>query len=158
VSEPRDTALGLIACAIAGGYYYESTKIQQSLLSDGVGADGLPRVLAAGLAVTGLALIVRGLGRRAPADAAQASEIDDGLGIHLKAAGLFLMLVATVVVMPYAGYVATIAALIAAVATYAGARPGMPLVLSALGGAVAFWVAFRLLLGVPMPTGVLKWV
>jgi hypothetical protein len=80
------------------------------------------------------------------------------MSAHIRAAGLMGILVAYLLAVPVAGYVLSVAGLIAAVAVYAGGRFGVVLVATAAIGAVAFWLMFKLLLGVPMPTGFLTWI
>ena len=148
----RDTMLGIAAVALAGAYWHEATGIQRSLLSDEVGADGVPRLLAAGMAVSGLALALRGVLARAPAGGDELPP-----GAHLRAAGLLAILALYLAALPVAGYAASIAGLLAAVAAYAGAPRGVAMAATAVAGAVAFWAMFVLLLGVPMPRGAWPW-
>ncbi|MBI3506355.1 MAG: tripartite tricarboxylate transporter TctB family protein [Proteobacteria bacterium] len=144
-----ETVLGILAVAVAGGYYAESTQIQQSLLADAVGADGVPRMLAYGMGATGLILAGRSL-LRPPVEAD-----DDGPpDAYRRAAGLLAILIVYLVAVPWIGYSASIAALIAAVSWYAGARPGVTMAAAAVGGAALFWFMFTWLLGIPMPSGI----
>lgn len=148
----RDTILGIAAVAVAGAYYAEATRIPQSLLADAVGADGVPRMVAVGMAAAGLALAARSVWRGA------AAETDDvspkALG---RAAGLLAILIAYLVCVPIVGYPVAVAALIAAAAHYAGARPDATLAATAIGGAAVFWFTFKWLLGIQLPVGILSW-
>ena len=148
----RDTLLGIAAVALAGAYWHETTGIQRSLLSDEVGADGVPRLLAAGMAISGLALALRGVLAPAPAGGGELP-----LRAHFRAAGLLAILALYLAALPVAGYAASIAGLLAAVAAYAGAPRGVAMAATAVAGAVAFWAMFVLLLGVPMPRGTWPW-
>lgn len=145
----RDSALGLVALALAGIYYAGATQIQASLLADAVGADGVPRVIAWGMALVGAVLLVRGFTVRKKA------EDDEALPLrhHVRALALLGMLVAYLVAMPWLGYPVAVALLIASVAWFAGARPGIGLAATAVVGAGFFWLMFTRLLGIPMPTG-----
>lgn len=148
----RDTGLGVLAIIVAGAYYAEATTIQQSLLADAVGADGVPRMLAVGMGLTGLVLAGRDVLRPATA-----SEDDVPVSAHLRAAGLLAILVVYLLALPVAGYPLSVAALIAAVAVYAGARVGPTLAVTAVAGAAAFWSMFKWLLGIQLPVGMLPW-
>ena len=139
--------LGIAAVVLAGAYFAEAGAIQQSLLADAVGADGVPRLIAYGMGATGLALAGRGIAQPA------ASNDDAPPDAYRRAAGLLAILVAYLLVVPVAGYAVSIAALIAAVAWYAGAKPDGTMVAAAVGGAALFWFMFGYLLGIPMPAG-----
>ncbi len=145
----RDTVLGLLAVAVAGAYGAEATRIQQSLLADAVGADGVPRLLAWGMGLTGLALAGRSVLR--PAGAGK----DDDLppGAYRRAGTLLAILLGYLALVSHVGYPLAVAGLIAAVAWYAGAKPGLAMAAAAAGGAAAFWFMFTFLLGIPMPPG-----
>jgi len=148
----RDAGLGVLAIVVAGAYYAEAATIQQSLLADAVGADGVPRMLAVGMALSGLVLAGRSVLRPAAAP-----DGDLPMSAHLRAAGLLAILVIYLLVVPVAGYPLSVAALIAAVAVYAGARVNTTLAITAVAGAAAFWLMFRWLLGIPLPVGMLSW-
>jgi putative tricarboxylic transport membrane protein len=150
VTLSKEAALGLIALALAGIYYAGATQIQASLLADAVGADGVPRVLAWGLALVGAALVLRGLARPT-----RPKDDDEALPLrhHLRALALLGMLVAYLLAIPWLGYPMAIALLIASVAWFAGARPGIGLATTAVVGAGFFWLMFTRLLGIPMPAG-----
>ena len=144
----RDAGLGLLALALAGAYYAGATQIQASLLADAVGADGVPRALAVGMGLVGAALLLRGLWRPSPVD-------DDAVSAthHLRALALLGILVGYLLAIPWLGYPVAVALLLAAVAWFAGARPGLALATTAIVGAGMFWLMFTRLLGIPMPAG-----
>ncbi len=148
----RDTGLGVLAVIVAGAYYAEAMTIQQSLLADAVGADGVPRMLAVGMGLTGFVLAGRSVLRPAAV-----SDDDPPMSAHLRAAGLLAILVVYLLAVPVAGYPLSVAALIAAVAVYAGARIDATLAVTAVGGAAAFWFMFKWLLGIQLPVGMLSW-
>ena len=150
----RDTGLGIAALVLAGAYYAEATNIQQSLLADAVGADGVPRMIAMGMAAAGLALALRSVLRPAATAADDDAQPPNAL---VKAAGLLAILVGYLVVVPIAGYPLAVTALIAAVAFYAGAKANAVLAATAIGGAATFWFMFKWLLGIQLPVGVLSW-
>lgn len=150
---PRDAILGVVALVLAGAYHTEATRIPKSLLEDGVGADGVPRVLAIAMAAVGAILLVRGLATWRSAEPARLP-----LRAHVRALGLLAILAGYVVVLPHLGYAVTIALLIGIVAAYAGARRWPTVVATAAGGAGVLLVLFKWLLGLPMPTGALGWL
>jgi len=152
VTIARETILGALAVLIAGLYLAGAASIQQSLLSDAVGADGVPRMIAYGMAGVGIALIARGVFRPATV-----KEDAPPMRAHLRAVGLLALLIGYLVAVPWLGYGLSIAALLAATALYAGARPGVTLACTAVAGAIFFGRRFKLLLGIQMPVGVLMW-
>src|SRR5689334_2775265 len=115
-----DFFLGLGAVALAAGYLYVASGIQESLLSDAVGAGGVPRALGWAMAALGLLLCLRSLSF-APRDKTQAAvPTQDGTiparqrHPHLQALGLLAILAGYVVLAPYLGYGLAVAVLIAA--------------------------------------------
>lgn len=145
----RDTALGLFAMALAGAYLGAGAEIPESLLSDSVGANGVPRVIGYGLATVGLVLAARSLWRPASTD-----EDDNPAGALARAVGLLAILVGYLVIVERVGYPVSVALLIAASAAYAGAKPDARLAAAAIGGAALFWLMFGKLLGIPLPGGI----
>jgi putative tricarboxylic transport membrane protein len=147
----REIALGLVAAALALGYWLEAEDIQESLLSDAIGTGGVPKVLAAILGGAGLLMALRGAlargGRIAGERAAEPA--------HGRALGLLGLLVGYALLVPLLGYPVTLGAFAVAVAAYAGARPGPAMLGFGLGVAVLFWVGFVKLLGVAFPVGAL---
>lgn len=143
----RDLLTGAAALALAAAYYAAADALPVSLLSDAVGADGVPKALAVALGLGGLALLLRAALRRAPAGGETAA----GPKPHLRAAGLLAIAIAYVVVTPHVGYLVATAALLFAVAAYAGQRLSLKLAAVSLAGAVVLWLSFAKLLGVAMP-------
>ena len=152
----RDTGLGVLALVIAGAYLAEASVIQQSLLADAVGADGVPRMLAYGMGGVGAMMILRDV-FRAPSGPRPAETAAATTSAHTRALGLLAILVAYLLAVPQVGYALSVAGLLAATAVYAGARPGVTLAITAVAGALFFWVMFKFLLGIPMPAGILLW-
>lgn len=158
----RDVAAGLGLLAFAGLYFAGTLRIQQSELSDEVGAAGMPVILAALLAILAALLTARGwlAGRPAraggPAATAEgAREAGEG-GAPIRRVLGFLGIAALYVPVALAlGYVVGLAFLIAAIACYEGIRPTWRLAAVAFGGAAFFWVVFVRLLGVAQPRGIL---
>lgn len=140
---------GLVLVALA--YYWASTAIQSSTLEDEFGPGGLPLILATLLGFVGAVIAVRGVVLARPGTAFGSDEprrFARGLGIL----GIGF---AYVLVVPYLGFVLTIALLIAAVALYEGLRLTWRVPAVAVAGAGFLWLLFVKLLGVPQPAGLL---
>lgn len=161
--EATDFWLGVAIMVFSAGYLALCGQVQESLLSDAVGAAGLPRAVAWSMIVLGGLLTMRSL-RFRPAtalpreavgeadDAALARE-DGSLNPHLKALGLLAMLALFVFVMPFIGYIAATAVLLCAVAFYGGAVHGRNLAIIAVAGALGLWFLFDFSLHIPLPVG-----
>ena len=149
----KDALSGLVLLAIAGLYYAASGEIADSTLSDEVGADGLPRMLSILLAGLGLLLLVRSLFALWRARANATASTDGGDARLPRAIGLLLFGAAYVVVLPYLGYVVSIALLIGGIALFERAERPWAVPAIAVGGAVVYWAVFVKLLGVNQPVG-----
>jgi hypothetical protein len=153
----KDVAAGVILFTLAGLYYWQSLSIAQSTLSDEVGPEGLPVLLAGFLAVLALIIMVRGAvallaARRVPeADARIAEEREPSEASLARAVGLLAIGVGYILVTPIVGYVFGIALLIAAVALYERAVPTFRLAIIAVVGGLFFWFVFVKLLGTDQP-------
>jgi putative tricarboxylic transport membrane protein len=156
----RDIAGGLVLLAIAGLYHAGIGQIAESSLSDEVGASGLPRILAVLLLLFGLVLVGRA-GMAAwrtsqlavvpePVPAAGDSDPAATMG---RAIGFLAFGAAYVVVLPILGYVPSIALLIGAIALFEGAIPGWKVPVTAIAGAIGYWLIFVKMLGVKQPAG-----
>ena len=151
----RKDLIGSIALlGIAAAYYAASTTIFSSALADEVGADGIPVLLAALLAVIALAIGVQAFVRvPAPAKPASTEGEAEAEAPVLRALGLLGFGVLYIMVVQILGYFPTIALLIGAVALYEGMRLSWRLVAVALGGAAFFWLLFVMVLGILQPVG-----
>ena len=171
----RDLVFGSAAFALAVGYYLMATTIPVSLLADAVGPQGLPKTYAVLLGGLSLILISRSLvrGIRLPAFARLRRGVAPVRGIRLqpdsrfapvrdvrpkpdlwRVAGLLAIGVAYVVVVPWLGYLLSVAILIMATIYYQGGALNRQVVVVAMSGAVVFWLLFVMLLGIPQPPGV----
>ena len=142
-----DFALGVAAMVLAGAWLAGANRIPESLLSDAVGAAGLPRAVGWCLGAVGLLLCLRSL--RPGADAPGAGAIE--LRPHLRALGLLAILAGYVLLAPWLGYALATGLLVAAGAAYAGAPRSRHLVLIPLVAAIVFWLLFVVAFGIPMP-------
>jgi hypothetical protein len=149
----RDIICGAFGLAIATAYYAAATGIQQSLLSDAVGADGIPKLLAISLGLFSALLLLRAALRRQTTRGGEAQEAAT-MRQHLRALGLVGLGFAYAAVAPYLGYPLALALLIGAAVVYFGLRPSPRLVLVSAAGAMILWVLFVKLLNVPMPVGI----
>ncbi|WP_342362815.1 tripartite tricarboxylate transporter TctB family protein [Terrarubrum flagellatum] len=153
----KDMWGGVALLIIAAAYYIGIGQIAESTLSDDVGATGLPRMLALSLAVVALALIARSLiaARAATVTAAGAANDDEEeeTATLPRAIGLLLFGAAYILILPYAGYLVSIALLIAGVCAYEGAARDWRLPVIAIAGAALYWAIFVKLLGVHQPAG-----
>lgn len=146
-------AVGLLALALAGIYYYAALDIPRSLLSDNVGADGLPQVYAVALALLGAISLAQGFTARARASLADAEAGATSPWQHARALGLLLLGVVYLVLVGNLGYTLTICLFIAAVAAYSGARLDAKLLVTSVLGGIVFWLVFVKAFGLPLPAG-----
>jgi hypothetical protein len=145
----RDVVCGSLGIALAGLYYVQADGLQKSLLSDAVGADGVPKALAVVLGAVSAFLIMRAVLLRA---AEARHEPFDPL-THLRAFGVVGIAAAYAAAAPFLGYPLAIALLITFTAIYFGQQPEPRLAVVAAFGAAVLWALFVKMLGVPMPAG-----
>ncbi|MBM3524516.1 MAG: tripartite tricarboxylate transporter TctB family protein [Alphaproteobacteria bacterium] len=148
----RDLVCAAAALVLAGLYWREADAIPRSLLSDAVGAEGLPKLLAVALATCAVLLAVRAVRRR---DGGRLRAWRD----HARSLGVIALGAAYVGLAPLLGYSLALALLIAATIVYFGARAPVPIAATAVLGAGALWLIFAKLLSVAMPTSALaRWL
>jgi hypothetical protein len=145
----RDLVCAALGLALAAAYYAAADALPRSLLADGVGADGVPKLLAVMLAVLSVAIGARSLLARASA----ATAGDPGLLRHLRALGVAALGAAFVALAPALGYPLALGLLLLAAALYYGAVPSPQVVIYAAGAAAILWLIFARGLGVAMPAG-----
>jgi hypothetical protein len=146
----NDLAFGIGALAAAAGYYSMASRIPDTRLADAIGPSGLPKIYAIVLAVLAIVLIVRSLRK---STGAERREPKPGRLSPFGALGLLVIGIVYITVVPWLGYLASIAALIAATICYQGVRFTPQVVLLAIGGALFFWLLFVAVLGIPHPSG-----
>lgn len=139
----RDLACAALGLALAGAYWAAAAALPVSLLSDEVGAGGVPKGLAVLLAVLSLSIGMRAAMRRASAQPERQN--------HLKALGIALLGFVYVAVAPLIGYLISTALLAGGAALYYGARRPVGVALFALGSALLLWLVFGVLLGIALP-------
>ena len=157
LSKPtRDLVFGLVVAGIAGAYSFQATRIPTNLLSDGVGAGGLPFLLGLLVASLGLVLAGRSAIVLARAKSTGSSE-DDGLfsRAHLKGFLLFLVGVGYLLLVPVVGYLVGVFLLIATTAILAGLNPSLRNALTAAAIAMVLALIFVTLMHTAQPEGLL---
>lgn len=142
----RDGALGIAGLVLAGAYYLMAADVPESQLADAVGPQGLPKIYAGVLAGLSLILVTRSFHRRA--------NVDQKAPPLIRPLGLLAFGAIYLAVVPFLGYVVSIAALIAVTTWYQGGLFNRRILLVSVGGAVVFWLMFVRLLGVPHPAGI----
>jgi hypothetical protein len=155
----RDLVFGAAGVVVAAGYYLLASAIPESALADAVGPQGLPRIYALVLAALSFILIVRSA-RRAPAPLTPAPVPRTPVPAGPKGpaprdvAGMLAIGVVYLLVVPWLGYVVSLAGLILATTWYQGGVMRRQIVVVAVCGAIVFWLLFVLLLRIPHPPGV----
>jgi hypothetical protein len=149
----RDLVFGAACLALAVGYYLMAAAIPESALSDTVGAQGLPKTYAVVLGALSLILIARSWAWERSHRNAPPSPRPLPPSI-VRAAGMLVIGVVYLVVVPWLGYVLSLAGLIAATTYYQGGGLSPRVALVSLSGAVFFWVLFVAVLGIPHPAGI----
>lgn len=164
---PRDVWIGLAAFALGAWYWRAAGDIPISPLDGIVNASALPRMLAIAMMLFSVLLAMRALlveymflraarGRSAVgADTPRpdAEGMNFSVRQHIKAAGIVVIGIVYLVVLPWLGYVPSAVLLIAATSVYIGARAGLYTLGVAVAVAVIFYLLFVQLLGIPLPAG-----
>ena len=151
-----DRALGIVALAVSAAYYWIATAIPQSRLADAVGAQGLPKAYAIILAALALILIAKSQTpnpkSRSPEPKSQSPKPKAQSPLW-RVAGMLGIGIVYILVVPWLGYLLSIAGLIMATTYYQGGAINRVVVLVALGGGVFFWLLFVAMMGIPQPPG-----
>ena len=147
----NDLVVGSAALALAVGYYLLAASIPASLLADAIGPQGLPKIYAVLLAGLSIILIFRSIAsghrvRRKPVPIVSPRALG-------RVAGLLAIGAAYVFVVPWLGYMLSLAGLIMATTYYQGGALNRQVALVAMSGAIVFWLLFVVLLGIPQPAG-----
>ncbi len=155
----RDLVFGSATLALAAIYYALTVTIPQSDLADPIGPQGLPKTYAVVLAVLSIVLIARSIRRRANLEPANPEPTNPEPPIPAprspipRVIGMLLIGVAYIVVLPWLGYLLSVAALIAATTYFQGGSINRRSILVAISGALCFWVLFIWLLRIQYPAG-----
>ena len=149
----RDAVTGVIAIAVAVVYVVLARGIENSLLSDEVGAGGVPSAVGALLGIVGAVLLVKAF-LKGRASASSVSAPNTPWRSHAMALGLLLMLAVYVWLLPRMGYMVSIVAMVAGVAWLAGSRQWRTIFAMALVTGPLLWLVFDRVLQVRMPAGI----
>jgi putative tricarboxylic transport membrane protein len=144
----RDMICGAAGLAIALAYYALADALPVSLLSDEIGAAGVPKSLAIGLGLCSILLVGRAALTRGAA-------ISFDTLTHARALGIIAIGAAYAALAQLIGYAPAIALLIAGTALYFGAWLSPRLIMVAILGGAALWALFVRMLGIPMPDAAL---
>ncbi|MDG2316122.1 MAG: tripartite tricarboxylate transporter TctB family protein [Gammaproteobacteria bacterium] len=149
----RDLICSLVLLIIAAGYYFFTSSIGTSALSDEVGAAGLPTVYSIGLAGVALVLGLQALLRWLiiGSQAKTSTESPDFLRMFLRAGGVLAIGIVYLLIVNIVGYVIALLLVLMAMLFYLGEGVGRQTILAAVIGAGFFWVLFDRLLGIPTP-------
>jgi putative tricarboxylic transport membrane protein len=151
----RNFVFGCATLALAAGYYLLAARIPESQLADAIGPQGLPKTYAVLLAGLSLIVIVRSLTKRHVASTRSADS--EGAGAQRQAlwrvTGMLAIGVLYMLVVPWLGYILSLAGLIFATTYYQGGAVNRQVAVVAVSGAVFFWFLFVLLLRIPQPAG-----
>ena len=149
----RDRLLAVIVAVFAASYIGAARGIEDSMLSDAVGAGGVPQGVGIAMLVAAVALFIKTfIGRDAPAQSEPAGEVEDSGGLW-RTAGLVLILIGYGLLLPLLGYPLTVSLLVLASGWLAGAAFKLPLWLCAALTGPLLWGLFDQLLQVRMPVG-----
>ncbi len=151
----RDRLLAVVVAVFAASYIGAARGIEDSMLSDAVGAGGVPQGVGIAMLVAAVALFIKTFMGR---DAAQlavvktAPEAEETGGLW-RTAGLVLILIGYGLLLPVLGYPLTVSLLVGASGWLAGAAFKLPLWLCAALTGPLLWGLFDQLLQVRMPVG-----
>ena len=146
----RDFTFGAVMLALGLAYSWLTTTVPQSALDDTVGPVGLPRlyaVILVALSVVTLARAALALVRRQP------PQPDDVTRRSWRFAGMLVIGVLYVAIVPWLGYMASIALLIAGTAWYQGGVINRRVIIVSASGALLLWLLFVAFLRIPQPPG-----
>ena len=154
----RELILGCGTLAIALVYYLFAVRIPASDIADVIGPQGLPKTYAVVLAGLSIILIARSLAaRRAivetdPLTATVQTEVRRT--ITWRVVGMLMSGVVYIAIVPWLGYMVSLAGLIAATIYFQGGSLNRRSAAVAVGGAVLFWLLFVRILHVAHPAGI----
>ena len=185
IAVQRERLLAVLAATGATAYIALARGIEDSLLSDAVGAGGVPQGVGIAVAIAAVILFARTWLRAAPPtladepiDKAHQTELAGAAAVSApinatdatradaarpgpawpviaRTSALVLILLVFAAALPLLGYALSISALVLACSWLAGAPFKMPLWLCAAGAGPGLWLLFDRLLQVRMPVGTL---
>lgn len=162
----KDVWIGFVMLLGSALYWLNAQDIPISPLDGAVNAAVVPKMLAGTLGFLSLLLIVQGLIRARfrsappePEDQPSSAAAEPGrqqrLAHHARAVGLLALGAAYLLVLPWLGYLLSIALLMGAVALYMGAVASWRFLATVAVLALAYQLLFVQLLNIQLPRGVL---
>lgn len=149
-----DRITGALGALLSISYVLYARGIEDSLLADGVGANGVPTGVGVVLLLASLALFCKSwAGSNSVTEQDDPAEADGAKHPHRMALGLLGILAAYVALLPFLGYVVCIGLLVGSVAWLAGARKRMSVLACMLIAGPALWLLFDWALEIRMPVG-----
>jgi putative tricarboxylic transport membrane protein len=149
----RDRLLAVGTAVFAASYIGAARGIEDSLLSDAVGAGGVPQGVGIAMAIAAVALFCKTFIGAPPATGGDGpADMSAGL-VLLRTTGLVLILVGYGLLLPRLGYPLTISLLVLASGWLAGAALRGPLLLCGVAAGPLLWLMFDRALQVRMPVG-----
>lgn len=153
----KDRVLAVLAAVFAVSLITAARAIEDSLLSDAVGAGGVPQGVGGVMLVAALALFGNSFRNQVAAVnvSHETSERDaqSPWSVATRTTGLVIVLLGFGLLLPMLGYAATVSHLVLAVGWLAGAALRAPLLLCAAGTGPFLWALFDKALQVRMPVG-----
>ena len=151
---PRNAILGSITLAASVVYFWLASSVPVSRLADAIGPQGLPKAYALALVGLSLALIISSA--RSPAKSQIPNPKSQSLEPRAQSplprvAGTLLIGVVYILVLPWVGYLLSIAALILVTTYYQGGSLTRSSGVVAIAGGIFFWLLFVALMGISMP-------
>lgn len=146
----RDLTFGAVMLASGLAYYWLTTGVPQSALDDTVGPVGLPRLYAVMLVSLSLVTILRAVSAAARRESRPR---DDAPRLSWRFTGMLLLGVLYVAIVPWLGYLPSIAVLIAGTAWYQGGILNRRVIIVSASGALLLWLLFVAFLRIPQPPG-----
>lgn len=152
----------LVGAVLAISYLLYARGIEDSLLADSVGANGVPMGVGGVLLLACVALFFKssvknkaeGVQSTAPAEAAKPDDSAAGAEHpHRMALGLLTLLAVYVALLPFLGYALSIGLLVGSVAWLAGARKRVSVLACMLLAGPTLWLLFDWALEIRLPVG-----
>jgi putative tricarboxylic transport membrane protein len=161
LTEPqRDRLLAVAALVFACSLVAGARALEDSLLSDAVGAGGVPQGVGIAMALAAVGLFaksffnpIRQVAAPGATEAGCSETANKGWHAAARTVGLVAILVLYGLLLPGLGYPLTVSLLVLASGWLAGAALKPPLFLCALGAGPLLWAIFDWALRVRMPVG-----
>ncbi|MCX6402045.1 MAG: tripartite tricarboxylate transporter TctB family protein [Propionibacteriales bacterium] len=145
--------------ALAGGYVlYDAAMLDDAFADQPVQPYTLPFIVGGGLVLLGILLAVATARGDRP-EAEEGEDIDLTQGTDVRTVGLLaLVLIGNILLIDWLGWAITGAFVFAGAATVLGSRNWVRNITVGVALSVGSWYAFYVLLGVPIPAGILDGV